>query len=71
MYRDYKIDPEDRGEFVPSYDVEEISSEGNIYYFDKGEENPTPHLKYFVRVGGGYRGFKKKQNAKNCINEPI
>ncbi len=69
-FRDYKINPEDSGEFVASYEIEEISSEGQIYYFGKGEINPRPHLKYFCRVGGGYQGFKFKRSANNFLKQP-
>ena len=71
MFRDYKIDPEDKGEFLASYQIEgDFSSENGISSFDNPKENPMPHLKYFCQVGGGYRGFKKKVNARNFLKQP-
>ena len=71
MFRDYKIDPQDSGEFLNSYEIEfEFCGENGIYTFDKVSQNPKPHLKYFCRVGGGYQGFKKKVNARNFLNQP-
>ena len=32
--------------------------------FDKPESNPFPEYKFFVRVGGGYRGFVSKKEAR-------
>lgn len=71
MFRDYKIDSEDSGEFMPSWAVEgDFGGESNIYSFDDEKDNPQPHLKYFCRVGSGYQGFKKKVNARNFLNQP-
>ncbi len=55
--------------FCPSpRDLEYSASqiETGIYQieFDNPKDNPWPDYKYFVRVGGGYRGFSKKTDAR-------
>jgi hypothetical protein len=69
MLRDYQIDPEDPGEFV-HYD--------ELCHFDYSTENGImtldvlknyPKLKYFVRVGGGWRGFHKRVNARRYYKQ--
>lgn len=32
--------------------------------FDNPKDNPWKEYRYFVRVGGGYRGFKGKREAR-------
>lgn len=77
FFRDYKIDPEDKGTFVESWKMEdaELTTEhiqhGGITTFERESENHLKPLRYFVRVGGGYRGFKKRKNAINCLKEPL
>lgn len=64
--RDYDEDPNDPGVFVNANKIEigeEPTMEFGIGTFDNPSWNPTPKLKFFVRVGGGYMGFKKKVNA--------
>ncbi len=73
LFRDYKIDPEDKGEFMAHHEIPDdadFSGSCQIYSFDKKKDNPKPHLKYFCRVGGGYQGFKYKRNANNFLKQP-
>lgn len=37
--------------------------------FDRPETNPFPDYKFFVRVGGGYRGFVTKKEAWEYYNQ--
>lgn len=72
-FRDYKINPEDSGEFMASHEIPDdaaFDSFEGISQFNMKKMNPKPHLKYFCRVGGGYRGFKFKRSAKNFLNQP-
>jgi len=72
FFRDYKINPDDKGEFVSSASFEDespaIGCDG-IGTIPK-KQNPTPHLNYFCRVGGGYRGFRLKLSARNFMDQP-
>ncbi len=51
--------------FFKSWTFEDLdfSSSGGIYTFDNPKQNPLLPYRYFVRVGGGYRGYASKANA--------
>ena len=57
--------------FLSFYDVYEFdrTTDQGIMTFDNPKENPMPQFKYFVRVGGGYRGFVKKNEAKTYLKQ--
>ena len=70
MFTDYNIDPEDSGEFIENHEFYDfdLSTENGITEIDKPKT--FKGYRYFVRVGGGYRGFKKKVNARRYYNIP-
>lgn len=62
--------------YCPSFDLYEIEHctsqiEVGVYEieFDRPETNPFPDYKFFVRVGGGYRGFVTKKEAWEYYNQ--
>jgi hypothetical protein len=58
--------------FISSGEIDmdsDLSTENGITTFDNPKENPHPSFPYLVRVGGGYRAFKKKREAKVYYNE--
>lgn len=57
--------------FISFSDVWEFdrTTENGLMYFDNPKENPRPEFKFYVRVGGGYRGFQTKREAKKYYNE--
>ena len=64
------LNKSDQGVFMPFPDIGvEMTSDKGIFTFDQPKDNPTNGLKYFVMVGGGYQGFKKKVNAKRFHNQ--
>jgi hypothetical protein len=72
--RDYQIDPNDSGFFVEDWKLRDefhitfdMSTENGIMQLDNPKDYPD--YKYFVRVGGGWRGFKKKVNAKRYYKQ--
>ena len=69
MFRDYQVDPNDKGFFVEDWKLRDFdhSTENGVMTLDRPKD--YPHFKYFVRVGGGWRGFKKKVNAKRYYNQ--
>lgn len=69
MFRDYQIDPNDSGMFIQQFELQEFdkTTENGIMTLDHPKD--CPYFKYFVRVGGGWRGFKKKVNAKRYYNQ--
>lgn len=69
MFRDYQIDPDDSGEFIPQWELEyfNYSTDNGIMTLDRPKD--YPQYKYFVRVGGGWAGFKKKVNAKRYYKQ--
>jgi ribosomal protein S6E (S10) len=73
FFRDYKIDPDDPGEFVSSEEVRDVEftggwddSGGQIHKAEDGRR-----LKWLVRVGGGYRAYAEKKNARNFLRQPL
>lgn len=56
--------------FIPAHSFEgDISSENGIFQFDDNNDNPFPEFPFLVRVGGGYRAFKTKREARVYYNE--
>ena len=55
---------------IQDFDYSYSQIERGIYEleFENPNENPWKEFKYFVRVGGGYRGFKKKTDARKYYN---
>ena len=71
MFKDYQIDPNDSGEFIEQYIFQDLdhSTENGIMMLDNPKELYPYKYKYFVRVGGGWRAFNKKVNAKRYYNQ--
>lgn len=69
MFRDYQIDPNDSGFFVEDWKLRDFdhSTENGIMSLDHPKDYPD--YKYFVRVGGGWRGFNKKVNARRYYKQ--
>jgi len=62
--------------FCPNSEITELDYsrsqiETGIYEleFDSPEQNPWRKYKYFVMVGGGYRGFVYIRDARKYYNE--
>jgi len=57
--------------FIASHEImdADLSSENGIVEFENPSDNPQPEFPFLVRVGGGYRAFKTKHNAKVYYNE--
>lgn len=60
-----RYDPDDPGVFVPRSEMGDTSTDRGITTVDKPRADG---LRYFVRVGGGYRGYKHKRNASAYKN---
>ena len=69
MFKNYQIDPNDSGFFIEQYKFQDLdhSTENGIMMMDNPLE--CSEYKYFVRVGGGWRGYQKKVNAKKYYNQ--
>ena len=67
--RDYQTDPNDKGFFVEDWKLRDFdfSTENGVMKLDHPKD--YPHFKYFVRVGGGWRGFTKKVNANRYYKQ--
>lgn len=58
--------------FVSSAQLENVDSLQTylgITTIPNKKENPFPQYKYFVRVGSGYRGFAKKNEANKYYKQ--
>ena len=69
MFRDYNIDPDDSGFFLHDWELQDFdkSTENGIMTLDEPMEYTA--YKFFVRVGGGYRGYNKKVNANRYYKQ--
>lgn len=68
----YANPPDDPGVFVPNYTIAELDceSKNGIYRFKCPKRDVYINIDgcaYFIIVGGGYRGFKKRSNATNDL----
>ena len=57
---------------ISDFDYCHAQIETGIYEleFENPKQNPWKEYKYFVRVGGGYRGFSSKRDARKYYNGP-
>lgn len=68
----YENPPDDPGVFVPRSTLDELDSVSScgIHTFFCPKRNVGVKIDscaYFIIVGGGYRGFKKRSNATNDL----
>lgn len=68
----YENPPDDPGVFVPNHTVDELDCWGDngLYRFKCPKRNTYIKIDgcgFFIMVGGGYRGFKKRSNASNDL----
>ena len=70
----FDFKPDDMPVFLSSGEVYELgldhSTSNGITTFDDKANPALQGRRYFVRVGGGWQGFRKLTNARDYFNQP-